>query len=125
MGYNGPVQGLDHSKIVWTRPEKYDYMIHAEANAILFAKQDLKGATIYVTGPCCAACFNLVAQAGIKRCVFGPRMARCVTENSQKVQQEIAEAKGIQVVTFKELTAKLSSAKSELVEVSSDPKSIP
>jgi dCMP deaminase len=100
MGYNGSVQGLGHDKIVWTRPEKYDYMIHAEANAILFAKQDLKGCTIYVTGPSCADCFNLIAQAGIKRCVFGPRIARCVTPHAQKVMNEVAGAKRIEIVSF-------------------------
>jgi len=103
MGYNGAVQGLAHDKIVWTRPEKYDYMIHAEVNAILFAKTNLKDCTIYITGPSCAYCFNMIAQAGITRCVFGPRVAKCITDHSQKVQTEIAEAKGIEIVTYQNL----------------------
>lgn len=121
MGYNGAVQGLEHDKIVWTRPEKYDYMIHAEVNAILFAKTDLKGCTIYITGPSCVYCFNMIAQSGITRCVFGPRVAKCITEHSQKVQTQIAEAKGIEIVTFKTIdssTMSLSSLPSEPSEPS-------
>ena len=100
MGYNGAVQGFPHDKIEWTRPEKYDYMIHAEANAILFAKQDLKGCCIYVTGPSCPGCFNLIAQAGMRRCVFGPRIARCITPRAEEVRKKIALEKNIEIVTF-------------------------
>ena len=57
MGYNGPVQGIPHDLIDWSRPKKYAWMLHAEENAVIFAKQSLEGCTAYVTGPSCPSCF--------------------------------------------------------------------
>lgn len=43
--------------------------IHAEANALLYARTSLVGATIYVTAPPCKDCAKLIAGAGITRTV--------------------------------------------------------
>lgn|SRR5574343_297440 len=48
-------------------------VIHAELNAILHAARQgasVKGATLYTTLSCCAACSAMVAQAGIKRVIY-------------------------------------------------------
>ena len=48
--------------------------VHAEANSIVQAARNgvrLEGADIYVTASPCFGCFKLVANAGIKRIVFG------------------------------------------------------
>lgn len=49
FGYNGLIQGADESKLTLSeRPLKYYEVIHSEMNAILFAKTDLTGCTLYV-----------------------------------------------------------------------------
>lgn len=64
LGYNGPPHGVEDSDM--TRDEKLRRTIHAEANALLHAKQDLEGCTAYVTHPPCAQCTAKLIQSGIK-----------------------------------------------------------
>lgn len=51
--------------------------IHAEANALMHALRfgigSLNGATCYVTVQPCWGCFRLLAQAGVKRVVYGDK----------------------------------------------------
>lgn len=71
MGFNGLPQGItDHAGLLENRDEKYERIIHAEVNAILFARQPLNGATIY-TYPFqpCSRCASIIVQAGIKEIV--------------------------------------------------------
>ena len=72
-------------------------MLHAEENAMSFANEDIEGCTIYVTGPSCARCFLQIAQAGITRCVFGPRIAKCIDAHTAAVREKIASANGIEL----------------------------
>jgi dCMP deaminase len=66
-GYNGfPRQLPDTYK---DRDHKLAYTIHAENNAILFAKTDLTNTTLYCTHPCCTHCSSLIIQTGISRVV--------------------------------------------------------
>lgn len=67
MGYNGFPRGMD-DRDEWyaERSEKYDRVIHAEANAILQAKQSVEGCDLFVTHPCCKECAKLAAAAGIR-----------------------------------------------------------
>lgn len=68
MGFNGYPQGLadalDHD-----RATKLKRTLHAEQNAILFARTNLRGCTLYVTHPPCAHCTALLIQSGILRVV--------------------------------------------------------
>jgi dCMP deaminase len=44
---------------------------HAESNALLRASwDDLRGATLYITGQPCSGCSKLIASAGIERVVY-------------------------------------------------------
>jgi len=48
--------------------------VHAEANAIIQAAKNgtsIDGADIYTTASPCWPCFKLIANAGIKRIVYG------------------------------------------------------
>jgi dCMP deaminase len=48
--------------------------IHAESNAILQAAKNgvmIDGATIYVTASPCWSCFKQIANAGLRRIVYG------------------------------------------------------
>ena len=71
IGYNGfPIGVEDSSKRLDNRELKYKMIVHCERNAMLFAKRDLAGCTLY-TWPfmSCGPCAGMVIQAGIKRCV--------------------------------------------------------
>jgi dCMP deaminase len=71
LGYNGFARGVDDSPERYLdRDLKYKLVVHCERNAILSAKRDLSGFTLY-TWPfmSCSICANMVIQSGIKRCV--------------------------------------------------------
>ena len=71
MGYNGfPAQIRDDAEHYLNRDLKLKKVVHAEANAIVFAQRDLSESTLYVWPfmPC-SNCAGLVIQSGIKRVV--------------------------------------------------------
>ncbi len=94
-GYNGPVAGLSNELVPLSRPAKYDWFIHAEDNAVAFARCDLRGATAYITGAPCAACFRRLLQVGIRRVVHGERTAASLTEAEQEACRQMAIDRGI------------------------------
>jgi dCMP deaminase len=69
-GFNGFPRGVIDTET--PRDIKLLRTIHAEENALLFAKCDVEGMTIYVTHPPCARCAAKLIQAGIKRVVCVP-----------------------------------------------------
>jgi len=97
-GYNGPVSGLPNELVPLTRPEKYSWFLHAEDNAVAFARCDLRGATAYVTGPPCAPCFRRLLQVGIRRIVHAGRQSACIDEYEHTACKQMAEALGVEVV---------------------------
>ncbi|MCC6681796.1 MAG: CMP deaminase [Phycisphaeraceae bacterium] len=107
-GYNGPVAGVPHEIVPLTRPEKYNWFIHAEDNAVAFARCDLRGATAYVTGPPCAACFRRLLQVGVTRIVYGDRQSACISESESQACQQMSAALGVEVVSIP--TAALTNA---------------
>jgi dCMP deaminase len=73
LGFNGFPAGVeDHRHRYDNKDIKYEMIVHAEANAIVFARDSLSGCTIYVTFPPCARCAGKIIQAGIKRVVCMP-----------------------------------------------------
>ena len=71
LGFNGLIQGADESKMTLKdRPMKYHFAIHSEMNAVLYARQDLTGCTIYNRVATCDNCLKYCLQAGIKRFVY-------------------------------------------------------
>jgi len=75
-GYNGSIAGLPHCDEVGHLVEDghCQRTVHAESNAIAQAAcvgTRLEGAAIYVTASPCLTCFKLIANAGIKKIVFG------------------------------------------------------
>ena len=70
-GYNGFPTGVDdHAALLAIRDVKLRMTLHAELNAILFAKRDLSECTIYVWPmPPCAQCAAAIIQSGIERIV--------------------------------------------------------
>lgn len=75
VGYNGFPNGCSDDIYPWNKDKsvmnnKYNYVVHAEANAILNAKCPLKGCTLYVTYFPCNECTKLIIQSGIKKIVY-------------------------------------------------------
>lgn len=75
-GYNGSIRGLPHCDDEGHMMEDGHCVrtVHAEANAIAQAARNgvaVDEAHIYVTASPCFGCFKLVANAGLKRIVFG------------------------------------------------------
>lgn len=72
IGFNGFPQGMNDDPALYAnREEKLSRVIHAEINAREFAKESVKGYTIYVWPfmPC-DRCAGQMIQAGIARFVF-------------------------------------------------------
>ena len=77
MGYNGFVAGIDESHLPWGKdpssgPEhqKYGYVVHAEANALIHASKSLQGARCYVTLFPCNECAKLLASKKIGEVIY-------------------------------------------------------
>jgi len=70
-GYNGFPQGvMDSYDRLADRDIKYEMVIHAEANAILFAHQRMNDMTLYTTPfQPCSRCASLIIQSGISRVI--------------------------------------------------------
>ncbi len=65
VGFNGYPHGISDSADTDEREMKYLKTLHAEENAILFAKRDLDGCDIYVTHFPCPNCAAKIIQTGI------------------------------------------------------------
>ena len=77
LGYNGmPISKCNNDEIYpWSREgnhleTKYPYVVHAELNAILNSRTDLRGCTLYVTLFPCNECCKAIIQSGIKEIVY-------------------------------------------------------
>lgn len=69
-GFNGPPQKVyDLQERLLDREVKLRITLHAEVNAILFAKQDLSDCRIYCTHPPCALCAAMIIQSGLKEVI--------------------------------------------------------
>ncbi|GMQ46052.1 dCMP deaminase family protein [Vibrio sp. 10N] len=65
VGFNGYPHGISDSAEIDERETKYLKTLHAEENAILFAKRDLDGCEIWVTHFPCPNCAAKIIQTGI------------------------------------------------------------
>jgi len=71
LGYNGFAAGVeDRPERLGDRECKLNLTIHAEENAMIFAKRDLSGCTVYVTHPPCPRCASKLIQEEVKRIVY-------------------------------------------------------
>ena len=70
LGYNGFAHGVhDTTERLTDRNRKLNLTIHAEENAMIFAKRDLSACTVYVTHPPCPRCASKLIQEEIRRVV--------------------------------------------------------
>ena len=97
-GYNGSIAGLPHCDEEGHLMEDGHCVrtIHAEANAVIQAARNgvrIEGAHIYVTASPCFGCFKMLANAGIKKIVYGEFY------RDQKIF-DFAKRLGIELVQF-------------------------
>lgn len=71
LGYNGFAAGVeDKQERLGDRDCKLNLTIHAEENAMIFAKRDLSDCTVYVTHPPCPRCASKLIQEEVGRIVY-------------------------------------------------------
>lgn len=99
QGYNGFPRGIkDDKKRYLDRPTKYQYIVHAEMNAIynaIYNGASPVGSTIYVTGlPTCHECAKAIVQTGIT-CVIMDTLPTEGWEESCKLALDIFNEAGV------------------------------
>lgn len=68
-GYNGFIRGAPDDDLPKTRPDKYDYIIHAETNLLCNAVRhgiSSNNCVLFCTISPCIKCMRMLYQAGIK-----------------------------------------------------------
>lgn len=100
FGYNGFVAGIKEEELPWGKDkdfpleyQKYGYVVHAEANAILHSTRTLNNATCYVTLFPCHECAKLLASSKVKEVVYLSDK-HCGTE-SNRISKRIFDLCGI------------------------------
>lgn len=71
-GYNGFVRGADDSKLPNTRPDKYEYILHAEQNLIANAARhgvSMNNCTLVCTLSPCKLCMRMLLNCGITKVI--------------------------------------------------------
>ena len=86
-GYNGMPLGMHEETSDWERPQKYDRVLHAEANAIGDAARrgvSTNGSTAYTTHFPCLGCAKILIAAGVDMVVSQRMMAAGWDEEHKK-----------------------------------------
>ena len=69
-GYNGTPPGFPDTHGIWHSEDKYDYVIHAEMNALLHSTQYTKDCILYTTMFPCKECAKAICSAGISEIYY-------------------------------------------------------
>jgi dCMP deaminase len=85
-GYNGFISKNDEEYMTFERPMKYHLTIHAEMNALLFAKQDLTGKIMYVTHSPCSECLKHILQCRIRKVYYGELYSKFEDEHKEAIR---------------------------------------
>ena len=101
VGFNGLPRGVeDTQNRLHDRTLKYAMTIHAERNAILFARQSLKNCTMYTWPlPMCCECAVMAIQAGIAKHVTMHTDNERWIDSIEHTHQPCSEA-GVQIVEY-------------------------
>lgn len=112
FGFNGlPAQINDDPEILNDRERKYNYIIHGEINALLFAGGSVSGNTLY-TFPFrpCPRCAVQFVQAGISRVVF-PMGVPERWEDACRLTDDIFRQAGVETAGYVDSEILAASAK--------------
>jgi dCMP deaminase len=92
-GYNGFISEVDDTQLPNLRPYKYDFMVHAEHNAILNCVRNgvsTLGAKAYITGAPCNSCLQYMWQAGINEIFYSDFSNTKMIDNEEYVRIQAA-----------------------------------
>lgn len=112
MGYNGFARGVeDTDERLNTREIKYQFVVHAEVNAIIQAGKESRNSRLYVypsfmLPPICADCAKAAIQAGIRSIVgyepdeSDPRVQRWA--DSISLANQMWQEAGLSITSYME-----------------------
>lgn len=103
VGYNGFAAGVeDRTERLVDRNCKLNLTIHAEENAMIFAKRDLTGCTVYVTHPPCPRCASKLIQEEVRRivCIAPSEDFLSRWADDLKLSHEMYQESGVEYVTY-------------------------
>lgn len=95
-GYNGFVRGADDASLPNTRPDKYEYIVHAEQNLICNSAKhgiSMNNCSLICTLSPCKLCMRMLLNCGI---------TKVIAKNLYKDFNEILKMKDIKVETTQE-----------------------
>lgn len=110
-GYNGFPQGCSDDVFPWNRDEalgetKYQFVVHAELNAILNARgKSLAGSKLYVGLFPCNECAKAIIQAGISEVIY--LSDKYATTPSTLASKRMLGAAGIKLTQIKPTRASI------------------
>lgn len=104
LGYNGSTFGMNDKEIPWGErnreaDNKYLYVVHAERNAILNYRGNLKdfeSSSIYITHQPCLECSKEIVQVGIKTIFYGEEYT--LSELEENAKKRILQEAGIKEI---------------------------
>lgn len=124
IGYNGTPNGFHDNSFPWAREgdfldTKYAFVVHAERNAVLNFRGNLReftGSTVYVTHFPCNECAKELAQVSVKKVVYKHRTSQ---DDAMAASRKIFDAVGIEYeqYTGSELSADTGLVVKEELEV--------
>jgi dCMP deaminase len=103
VGYNGFAAGVeDRTERLADRNCKLNLTIHAEENAMIFAKRDLTGCTVYVTHPPCPRCASKLIQEEVGRivCISPSEDFLSRWAEDLKLSQEMYQEAGVEYCSY-------------------------
>jgi len=99
VGYNGFPRGLNDNTLPNTRPDKYQWMIHAERNALANCIVRPDNGIAYVTGQCCNDCIMALWQEGVGTVVMShSHGTHLFNETAQHQFDTFVEMSGINIL---------------------------
>ena len=90
-GYNGPPRSIRDNDVNWDRPYKYDFIVHAEENAIDHCLRSPNNATLDVTAIPCPNCMLKIVQYGIKKVVYFHNKSLDLDKESMTKNEQLIE----------------------------------
>jgi dCMP deaminase len=101
-GYNGLPRKLSTDDFTLSeRPIKYQHVVHADMNAILFAERHrLEGATMYLPFPPCSNCAKSIIQSGINCVKYNSEYVFKDADGGQDIGLSMMHMAGVRVIYY-------------------------
>lgn len=99
VGYNGFPKGMNDSSLPTSRPEKYQWMIHAERNSLSNCVIRPDNGIAYVTGQSCNDCIMALWQEGITKVIMAnSHGTKLFDQEQQKLFDLFIEQTGMEIL---------------------------